>query len=54
MSNEPKTERDKLVEVYHQLGHHLDHVQLSAAVREQLKGERAKAIKRIKEIDEKN
>jgi len=53
MSQEPKTEREKLVEIYHSLGQHLDHVHLSASVRQQLKDERARVINAIKAIDAK-
>jgi len=53
MSQEPKTEREKLVEIYHSLGQHLDHVHLSASVRQQMKDELARVINAIKAIDAK-
>ena len=54
MSQEPKTEREKLVEIYHSLTQHLDYVTMSPTVREDLKTERARVINAIKAIDAKN
>jgi hypothetical protein len=54
MSQEPKTKREKLVEIYHSLTQHLDHVTMSPTVREDLRAERARVINEIKAIDAKN
>lgn len=51
MNEEPKSRRERLVETYHQLNQHLDHVALSPSVRDQLKQAKAEALAEIKAID---